>query len=57
MFHDVGRNLLEDMGQHLLNSIRLVKCVAGSSKDCKWLDVLSGPIASGSGEFKLGSVN
>lgn len=57
VFHNIGRNRLEDLIQKLLNErpAVLVKGKATGSTDDKWLDVPNGPFAEGRGEFKHGA--
>ena len=52
---DISRNKLVQMADALLESGRLVLCMAGDSKLKKWLDIPGGEFALGVGQFQLGS--
>lgn len=52
---DVSRHVLETLVSQLLDSHRIVKCLAGGSKTVQWLDVPDGPFALGQGVFVEGA--
>lgn len=55
VFHSMGRDRLERIVQELLQVKQLVKVMSTGSKEDKWLDIPTGPVACGIGKFTLGA--
>ena len=54
---DQSKHQLDTMSKDLLDSGKIVKCIAAGSKIPKWLDVPDGPFTTGAGKFEPGFVN
>jgi len=54
---ELGKHSFETMTKELLDSGKIVKCVASGSKIPKWLDIPDGPFCIGMGKFEPGFVS